>query len=430
MTGKYHLIIEKGPGKDRKIFIEPKGSRLGRATNNDIALNDPALSRYNNRFFFKPGEGLWISDLGSANETLVNGKPVQEARLQVGDRILAGETTLCVISDSLDGGTGDIASVVDLGFKSSPVAVTKKKKSNMHILIIIACLFAVVALFGWGGKLIENSTKADSRGVPVVIDKTPKILEISYEKVIADKNNIFRYKLELDANRVLSVQIDDLTNKRHVRKESEVSREYIDELIRVLHDSGFYSLSDQYQGIQPEIYNLWDLSITIGKETSRTKVLNRVEPEIFRMVREVIEEAGRNELGLWAIEFSAEKLIDMADTANLLGKKLYDERDVKYGNIAVALKSFKEAEWYLETVEPKPGYYPEVISYIRDCKDELDKRYKDQNFLAERAIKLREWEQAARELRVLCQIIPDRDDKRNQDARKKLLDIESRIKKR
>lgn len=56
---------------------------------------------------------MWISDLGSANTTLVNGKPIQEAQLQIGDRILAGETTLCVISDKVDGGTGDIASVVD-----------------------------------------------------------------------------------------------------------------------------------------------------------------------------------------------------------------------------------------------------------------------------------------------------------------------------
>lgn len=430
MTDKYHLIVEKGNDKGRRVFVDPNGSRLGRSSNNDIALNDPALSRYNNRFFFKPDEGLWISDLGSSNTTLVNGKPVQEARLQVGDRIIAGETTLCVISDSLDGGTGDIASVVDLGFKSTPVAAAKKKKSNMHILIMIACVFAVVALFGWGRKMIEDSAKKNSKVVPVVVDKTDKTLEISYEKVIADTNNIFRYQLELGTNRMLSVQIDDLANKRHVRKESEVSREYIDNLIRVLHDSGFYSLSDKYQGIQPGTYHLWDLSITIDKKTHRTKVLNRVEPEIFRAVRETLEEAGRNELGLWAIEFSTEKLIDMADTANLLGKKLYDERDVKYGNIAAALKSFKEAKWYLETVEPKPEYYPEVISYIRDCKSELDKRYKDQNFLAERAIKLREWEQAARELRILCQIIPERDDKRNQDARKKLLDVESRIKKR
>ena len=431
MTDKYHLIVEKGPDKDLKIFIDPAGARLGRSSNNDIALGDPALSRYNNRFFFKPEEGLWISDLGSANKTLVNNKPVQEARLKIGDRILAGETTLCVISDSIDGGSGGAAlPVVDLGFKSKPGDAPKKKKSNVHILIIIASVFAVVALFGWGGKLIEDSTKSSSKVVKIVTDKVAETLEITYEKVIADKKNIFRYKLQLDANRMLSVQIDDLVNKRHVRKEREVSSEYIDDLIRVLRDSGFYSLSENYQGIQPDIYNLWDLSITINKKTSRTKVLNRVEPELFRAVRETLEEAGRNELGLWAIEFSAEKLIEMANTASLLGKKLYDERDVKYGNMALSLKSFKESEWYLETVEPKPEFYPEVISYIRDCKAELEKRYKDRNFLSERAIKLREWDVAASELRILCQIIPDRDDKRNQDARKKLLDRENRIEKR
>ncbi len=323
MTDKYHLIVEQGPDKDRKIVIDPSGSRLGRSSNNDIALNDPALSRYNNRFFFKPDEGLWISDLASANKTLVNNQPIKEIRLKIGDRILAGETTLCVISDSIDGGSGGAAlPVVDLGFKSKPGGQPKKKKSNVHIPIII--VFAVVALFGWGSKLIKDSIKSSSA---VVAEKVVETLEITYEKVVADKDNIFRYQLQLDANRMLSVQIDDLVNKRHIRKESEVSSEYIDDLIRVLRDSGFYSLSEQYQGIQPDIYNLWDLTITVGRKTSRTRVLNRVEPEIFRAVRETLEEAGKNELGLWAIELSAEKLIEMDNVASLLGKKLDDERD-------------------------------------------------------------------------------------------------------
>jgi len=130
---------------------------------------------------------------------------------------------------------------------------------------------------------------------------------------------------------------------------------------------------------------------------------------------------------LWAIQFSPEKLAAMARDAHLLGRKLYDERSVKHGNLAAALKSFEEAAWYLETVEPKPEHYAETVAMINTCKEDLQSRYEDQNFRAERAIKLRDWETAARELRVLCEMIPDRTDPRNKEARRKLLDVESRI---
>ncbi len=430
MAEKYHLIVEQGADKGKKIFIPPDGARVGRSSGNDIMLNDPALSRYNNRFFFKQDDGgLWVADLDSANGTLVNGKTVQEVKLNPGDRVLIGETTLLVADTGIDGCTTEPAEI-DLGFKSSEKSTENKKANNskINILIIVLVVFAAITLFIWGRKLI-NENSSDIPKEHVVQEAVHEPLEINYEKVHATTNNIFRYYLQLKPDGTMSVQIDDLVNNRHIRKEGHVDREYMDDLIRKIKDSGFFGLNNNYQGIKNNIYDLWDLQITIGGETHRTRVFNRNEPDIFKDVRKMLEESGRNELGLWAIEFSTEKLIDMANTATLLGKKLYDERDVKYGNLDAALKSFKEAKWYLETVEPKPEFYPEIISYINECKDALERKYEDQNFLAERAIKLREWERAAAELRILCQIIPERDDKRNQEARAKLLDVESRIKK-
>ena len=58
---------------------------------------------------------------------------------------------------------------------------------------------------------------------------------------------------------------------------------------------------------------------------------------------------------------------------------------------------------------------------------ELDEKYNDQIFRAERAIRMANWDQAAVELRIICDMIPDRSDHRNQDARKKLLDVEKRL---
>ena len=76
-----------------RVTVGPEGARLGRSSKNDIILLDPLLSRHHCRLFFKPGEGLWLTDLGSANQTFVNAKPVQEVHLKPGDKISVGDTS-------------------------------------------------------------------------------------------------------------------------------------------------------------------------------------------------------------------------------------------------------------------------------------------------------------------------------------------------
>jgi hypothetical protein len=60
----------------------------------------------------------------------------------------------------------------------------------------------------------------------------------------------------------------------------------------------------------------------------------------------------------------------------------------------------------------------------------MEKRYNNQNFLATRAINLKSWEDAASELRVIMEMIPDAADPRHETARLKLLEVENRMKKR
>ena len=428
MTDKVHLVVETGRHKGMQIRVGPEGARLGRSSKNDVVLLDPLLSRHHCRLFFKPGEGLWIADLGSANQTFVNDEPAQELRLKPGDKISVGDTILRALSTTEPGieEKDVVTSVVDLGLgtlKEKP----RGKTFSTQSLIVAACIVILLALGIWVPKLMKKEPKVMATPPAQAQQVAPCTLEIDYEKVLADGGNIFRYHLKIDKDGTIAVQIDDLENDRHLRKEAAADKDYLASLARAIDQSGFFTLDENYQGIQPDIFNLWDLTVTIGKQTHRSKVMNRVEPEIFREVREIIEEAGKNELGLWAIQFSPETLLTMSGDAHLLGKKLFDEREVRYGNLAAALKSFEEAEWYLETLEPKPDYYGEIVSFINNCKEALQQKYEDQNFRAERAIRLRDWNSAANELRILCEIIPDRSDPRNKESRRKLLDVENRL---
>ena len=79
-------------------------------------------------------------------------------------------------------------------------------------------------------------------------------------------------------------------------------------------------------------------------------------------------------------------------------------------------------------MEPKPEFFAEIDESRRKATEELDQRYKEQNFRAERAIDMHEWQTAAQELRVLRELVPDRDDDRYKDATRKLIDVEPRLK--
>ncbi len=90
-----------GPLKGRTFKI-PEKERVvvGRYEIYDLILPDPSLSR---KHFAveKRADGLYIVDLGSLNGTQLNGHRVSTAKLEQGDRIVAGESLLSY--DETDG---------------------------------------------------------------------------------------------------------------------------------------------------------------------------------------------------------------------------------------------------------------------------------------------------------------------------------------
>ena len=439
MSRTAQISILAGPDKGRSLNVPPAGIRLGRSSENDFALADPLLSRHHCRLDFTAADELQVTDLDSANGTLVNGTAVSRQTLKPGDQILIGDTLLAV--DAVDGGAPlPPAAVpapppaaetappvfVDLGFSAAG------RQASAHAPTLRPLLWAVgaAALLLLGAALImrmpEPAPRASVQAVPA-----PRHLplEIHYEKVEATSNSIFRYEMTLSPAMRLAIVIDDLSENRHVREEAVVATNLVLGLARELDQSGFFSLADAYEGVaRPELHNSWELTLLIGDRVKRCRVVNRVEPAAFQAVRERLETFGKNELGIWAIQFSREKLIALADDAFTRGRNMFDERGIAYGNTAEAIRRFQEALFYLQTIDPKPDFHGELVSLLAQAGEELVRRYEEQRFLADRALNLKEWATAARELRILRELIPDRSDPRNLEAERKLLDVENRLK--
>jgi pSer/pThr/pTyr-binding forkhead associated (FHA) protein len=87
------LTIEAGPDAGRTHRAADRALRLGRSPDNDVIMRDPATSGHHARLERRDDQ-FWIVDLGSTNGTLVNGEPIQEKRLNHGDRLTIGQNAV------------------------------------------------------------------------------------------------------------------------------------------------------------------------------------------------------------------------------------------------------------------------------------------------------------------------------------------------
>lgn len=433
-----YLQIIQGPETGRKIPLSPGRGSIGRSSANDITLPDPLTSRRHCRYEMHEDGRLLLEDSGSSNATYVNDRPISKCALKIGDRIAVGNTVLCVRDGDPRESAGPVsgeAPVVDLGFDEAngperPGAFSGSRR-------VVAGVGAVVVVLLAGALLLHLASR-DEPPEPTAAAMRPldrggekPALALYYEKVEADTNNIFSYLMRLDPGGPLSVEIHDVSENRHVRKEQDVEEALLRELAEEIAAGGFFALDDRYEGVaEAGSLRLWDLEVILDGRAHRTVVRNRVEPDEFRRLRERIETFGKNELGLWAIQFSRERLIELAHAAYLLARKQFDERDIDYGSLSESLSSFQEAELYLETVDPKPDFYERLVAERIAAEEEFDRRYTEQRYRVDRALNLSHWETAARELRILIEMVPDRDDERNREATRKLLDVEARLRSR
>lgn len=456
---KIELEVEAGPERGRRHIVEPAGARIGRDPSNDLVLNDASLSRFHCRIYFAGDGQARVADLGSTNTTEVNGSPIADVALMPGDRITIGDSVLRVLGtapipaaiisaevntdgvppppplpgaavnpevgpEAAPAPTTAHGEVPDLFGKNTAVAdAAARKRISKSFWLIIALVFLVVmvlallklGLFDFSSDVKKGSALA--------------ALEIQYEKVEATCSNIFRYEVILLGSN-LSSRIDNLDNSRHTTKDKKMDGKAVEPLVERLKSTGFFSLETEYTGTAKDILDARDLTITLGSQTKRVRVLNRVAPESFAKACAIIEAFGQNELGLAALSLPPEKLIELARDSVLQGKKLQDEKEVSFGNLFKALKAYEAADVYLETIDPKPDFYQDVVGGRTDTKKELQARYEDRSFRAEKAIKIQDWQDASKHLRIILETIPDREDDRYKQAQVKLLDVERHLKKR
>ena len=453
MAKRPELLITSGPMSGTRFEVGAGGVRLGRSSSNDVHIPDEELSR-NHCLFEQSGEaGIRVTDLASANGTFVNGEQLgsDSCDLKPGDMIEVGSTAISVVGDEppptpLRPAPVAVGAAIDLGLGTASTAASQgesasrpsAKKPGGHPRAMLAnVLWIVAALVVAAAIAVVLCAPRDSEKpvVSPVVEEKPekKLISLSYEKIEADAARVFSYRMDVDSAGVLHVAFDDVPGEnRHVDKKAKLSEKAMKRILEVLDRPGFAALDDAYTGSSAEVENaLKSFRIRVVRWNSIKDVLveNTQEPDAFREVRESLEAFSRNELGIWAIQYSKEKLIELSEESAKVGDTKWEDREVEYGNLSASVKAYEDALFYLETVNPKPESFATVKERLARSEAELKQRYEDQRFLVDKAINLGDWEVAQTELKILCELVPERDDPRHAEANARLVDVENRMKK-
>ncbi|MBK3629863.1 ATP transporter ATP-binding protein/permease [Streptomyces sp. MBT49] len=144
LTGTFRQPTSVRPLPSRTV-------RIGRASDNDLVVDDLVVSRRHAELRALPDGGHEIADLGSHNGTYLNGLPVTRAPLAPGDVVGIGHSAFCLVGDQLQEyvDTGEVS----LDVQDLTVAVDRGRKVLLdHVSFPVGekCLLAVVGPSGAG----------------------------------------------------------------------------------------------------------------------------------------------------------------------------------------------------------------------------------------------------------------------------------------
>lgn len=437
MAKRPELRVSFGEMKGRRYALADGTLRLGRSSSNDIHVADEELSRNHCLFEAFGTEGLRVIDLASANGTYVNGEKIgsRAVELKAGDVVEVGRTYLEVVGETRQGevdlglGTADLA--------PAPVMSDKPRTSGAKILclaLVLVLLALIAGLTFLPNRIIAPGRSNESGETQLETQQAlavPTVREVVYEKVKADSNGIFRYQLTATEGGDISITIDDTANDRHVaEKKVRLTAQAYEELNRILDYREVGRLDSNYSGRRADSSSLDAITLKIVYSTrvKKVSVVNASEPEEFAAIRAKLDVFAKSELGIWAIAYSRDRLVELAEQAVVIGRQKWDDRDVDHGNLSSAIAAFEEACFYLETVEPKPACHAAALEGLAKAKEALSLRVEDLRLRANLASRRGEWDVACEELKTLMEMVPDRRDDRHRDAREKLLVAERNLK--
>ena len=412
------FLVTSGRGKGLAFEVEDQEVKIGRRKDNDIVLDDESISSCHAKLYAEDDQ-VFVEDCNSINGVEVNGKTIKKAILKPGNILTIGATKITVVDEEEEKAPAPPS-------QKKTGSSAARRSSPVKMIFAAILVLAVIGTAYFLPELRKKIRSANRSGASTTTGYAEKAFRLSYEKVQASKENIFRYEMKIEGD-TLSAAIDDLKQGRHLQKNKKIDSSSLEGVQKTINDHKFFSLPPLTEGKSKDFSDSYTLGVVLGGKAHRAQFLNRVLPEEFKRICSTIENFGETELGIAAISMPTEELRKRAQDTYQRARELYNKRTVDVENLFNSIKAYSEVILYLETVEPKPSIYGDAIHDKQLAIEELDKQIKNHEFNATRFTSNNDWKRAREELILILKKLPDTTDERYQNAKIKLLDVERRI---
>ncbi len=381
----FKLTIEQG--KDRGQVREFNGPEvtIGRTGESDLTIAEAGVSRQHARITFD-GARWVLSDMGSANGTLLNGAKVASEPLENGDRIgIAGAVLVFELAAQTGGNATRIVSLDQAerelaqrasarpapaqsrspgsgasSVTASPAGPSLLKGKTNAIILGVAVLVLALAAY----KLLGKSSSAGG-------NVCPKSIELSYVE-----GATFGRGVEFDC--------EAPTAGLRINFQAEAGRRYLLRYAPFAVRAGELHVLANGKKVDDAPASAGD------KQGALTQTV--VLPDAL------IKSGGRNEIafqntrgadedwGVWRIEVESVALSEATQDKALdhykLGNKLYHDKQVAAPNLYNAWIELRESRRIMEGLDAKPEFYKATVQSLRDIERELDALCKRKKFSA------------------------------------------------
>jgi signal transduction histidine kinase len=163
------LEVIRGELPEKIRFLRPRPYSLGRARHNDIALNEPSISKFHARLDYQDGR-FYIQDADSLHGLYVNATKVRRAELTPGAQIQLGNVTLKYSILGVESSTGAMGKLPWVEQQQLLLSLVQTLNSTLVLTQVLEqVLDAIMHITGAErGFLLLADPSADSSRFPTV----------------------------------------------------------------------------------------------------------------------------------------------------------------------------------------------------------------------------------------------------------------------
>ena len=212
-----HLVVTDGRGHIETIPLNREALTLGREADNDLQLDDPAVSRRHAQILSKK-EGIVLTNLSKVNPVQVNAQPVSSTQLFSGDHIRIGPYSLTFESDREQ----DLRPA-----KEDPGLLSTYHLAALAVLVLVVLLLG--GYFVYKGLYKPWTSDRGIKSASVMIESGNHRKAVEALEVLLDQNLSLEQRnavYGLLASAVVSIS-EDLVEKQEVKKAKSLLMRFI-----------------------------------------------------------------------------------------------------------------------------------------------------------------------------------------------------------